>query len=104
MAYRVEVTDRARADLERLYAQIDASASPRARAWFQGLTKAINSLETLPERGTPLPDYSHLRQLLYGARRRVYRIVYVVDHQVVTVLHIRHGAQDAMALPTVDKA
>jgi mRNA-degrading endonuclease RelE of RelBE toxin-antitoxin system len=34
--------------------------------------------------------------LLYGRRRRRYRIIYAIDesNRTVTVLHIRHGARD----------
>jgi mRNA-degrading endonuclease RelE of RelBE toxin-antitoxin system len=40
---------------------------------------------------------ANLRQLLYGRRRYVYRIIYAIDEPggVVTVLHIRRGARDA---------
>jgi mRNA-degrading endonuclease RelE of RelBE toxin-antitoxin system len=39
-----------------------------------------------------------LRQLRFGKRRDVYRILYSIDEerQIVTVLHIRHSAQAAL--------
>jgi hypothetical protein len=36
-----------------------------------------------------------LRDLLFGKRRGVYRILFVVDERTVNVLHIRHAARDA---------
>ena len=37
-----------------------------------------------------------LRQLLYGAKRDVYRVLYEIDEgkKIVRVLTIRHGAMD----------
>jgi mRNA-degrading endonuclease RelE of RelBE toxin-antitoxin system len=62
------------------------------------LTEAIYSLEEMPERGATTPEYSQLRQLLYGKKRHAYRLIYAIDESshVVSVLHIRHGAQDVL--------
>lgn len=45
-----------------------------------------------------MPEDASLRQLLYGRRPHVYRIIYDIDEGsgIVHVLHIRHGARDAM--------
>ncbi|MGA3099816.1 MAG: hypothetical protein ABSF25_25460 [Bryobacteraceae bacterium] len=34
-----------------------------------------------------------VRQLLFGRRRHVYRIYFAVFTDVVTILHVRHGAR-----------
>jgi mRNA-degrading endonuclease RelE of RelBE toxin-antitoxin system len=43
-----------------------------------------------------------LRQLRFGKKRNVYRIIYSIDEQrqIVTVLHVRHSAQGAFAPET----
>lgn len=94
MAYLVRLTDRALRDLEYIYEQIHAETSQAAYVWFNGLTEAIYSLETHPERGSHTPENRKLRQLLYGKKHHVYRLIYQVDHRnkAVNVLHIRHGA------------
>lgn len=97
MAYRVDLTERAVRDLRRIYVAINAAETAQARAWFNGLEKAVLSLDEHPARGAPIPENGSLRHLLYGRRRYRYRIIYAIDehNRIVTVLHIRHGARDA---------
>lgn len=98
MAYRVDLTDRAVRDLRRLYQAISAEHSPQAQAWFNALERRILSLSEHPARGAVIPEDAALRHLLHGRRPNVYRIIYGIDEptQVVTVLHIRHGARDTL--------
>ena len=99
MAYRVELAARAVRDLSRLWQTIDALDSTQARAWLDGLERLILSLDEHPAKGAVIPEDKHLRHLLYGRRRNIYRVIYAIDsrRRVVTVLHIRHGARDALA-------
>jgi len=98
MKYRVELAARAGRDLKRIYRRIDAEYSVRARAWFNGIEGAIISLEEHPSRCPAIPEDDRLRHLLYGKKPDVYRIIYAIDERshMVTVLHIRHGARDAL--------
>ncbi len=52
------------------------------------------SLSENPARGSVIPEDGRLRHLLYG-KRQIYRVIYAIDeaNSVVTVVHIRHGAQ-----------
>jgi toxin ParE1/3/4 len=95
MTYRVELTDRARRDLERLYRAINAASSERARVWFNGLEAAVLSLDAHPARCPVTPEDPALRHRLYGRKGHVYRVIYAIDvpRRVVTVLHVRHGAR-----------
>jgi toxin ParE1/3/4 len=97
MAYRVELTARAARDLRRIYVQIDAANSERARDWFNRLEAAIFSLDEHPARSPVTPEDANLRHLLYGGRGHVYRVIYAIDQQnrTVTILHIRHGSRQA---------
>ena len=49
----------------------------------------------MPYRGAIAPENGELRQLLYGKRPHLYRIIYSVDEQAgeVRVAQIRHGAR-----------
>jgi plasmid stabilization system protein ParE len=100
MAYRVELTDRAKRDLGDLYVHIDAAESAAAARWFNGLEDAICGLEALPRRCPIAPEATHtrrqLRQLLYGNKPNVYRAIYeiVERKKTVYILTIRHGAMD----------
>ncbi len=95
MAFRVELTARARRDLAAIYDYIEAASSSQAFRWFNGLNDAIVSLENRPERGSVTRENSHLRQLLYGNKPHTYRIIYSINRRSrqVFVLHIRHGAR-----------
>jgi plasmid stabilization system protein ParE len=98
MAYRGELTDRAKRDLGFLYAQIDAAESLAAARWFNGFERAVYRLAQFPRRCPLAPEgrttKRPLRHLLYGDRPRVYRAIYEIDesHNSVYVLTVRHGA------------
>jgi plasmid stabilization system protein ParE len=38
-----------------------------------------------------------VRQLLYGSTHHRYRILFTIDGDTVTVLHIRHGRRNPLA-------
>ena len=98
MAFRVDVTARAGRDIRRIYLHIRADDSAQALAWFNGLETAIASLNRHPSRGAAIGEDKHLRHLLYGNKPHIYRIIFAIDQlsRVVSVLHIRHGARDAL--------
>jgi plasmid stabilization system protein ParE len=97
MAYRVDITERAERDLDRIYLSIEADSSEQARIWFNGLERAVLSLDQYPARGAIIPEGGDLRHLLYGRKGHRYRVIYALDeaNRAVTVLHIRRGARDA---------
>lgn len=96
MAFRVEVTSKAKQDanaiLEWLLAQHAGEAGLR---WFRKLDQAIASLAELPARCRLAPEDAsvpfEMRQLLYGHRPHTYRILFTIEGEVVYVLRIRHG-------------
>ena len=99
MRFRVEITRNAEVDLERLYGWVVERAPHRGPAWFNGLEKAILSLDRHPNRCPIAPeglDPAHLvRVLHYGRQPHVYRVFFTVDHaeRAVRVVHVRHGAR-----------
>jgi len=94
MEYLVRMTERAARDMEAIHEFIGAASSETAFSWFRELAEAIYSLETYPERGTRVGG-AKCRQLLFGSKPDVYRIIYAIDKKrgAVNVLHIRHGAR-----------
>ena len=96
MAFRIEITSEADLDgediLEWLLSQHAGDTGIR---WFVGLEEAIASLATFPERCPIAPENTEfpfeVRQLLYGRKPHVYRVLFTIDHETVYVLHIRHG-------------
>jgi toxin ParE1/3/4 len=88
------LTGRAVRDLESLYDSIQAATSQKAFEWFNKLVDTIYSLDHLPERGTVNPRNNTQRQLFFGDKPHIYKVVYDIDARrgVVSVVHIRHGA------------
>lgn len=102
MAYRVELTARAERDLALLYDYIQAETSLTANRWFDGLQRAIFSLERFPFRCAVAPENrnvrSPIRHLLYGRKPHVYRVLFRVweRKRIVAVVHVRYGGRDRL--------
>lgn len=98
MAFRVELARRAERDLEAPYLWVVGRAPQQGAAWFNGLERAVLSLDAHPERCPVAPESRRTKQpvrvLLYGRRASVCRIYFTVDHRahVVRVVHVRRGA------------
>lgn len=100
MKYQIALTNRAARDLERLTARVLYQAPTQGADWLDGFEDAIASLNEFPERcGTdpesPGTNGEIIRQLLYGTRPNVYRVLFYIDAKshTVVVLTIRHGRQ-----------
>ena len=98
MAYRVEITARAESDLADIYGRIQAETSPQAAKWFNGMARAMFSLEHYPKRAPFTAESRGLRHLLYGKKANVYRIIFKIDEKTSTVyvVHIRVPRRDRM--------
>jgi plasmid stabilization system protein ParE len=104
MAFRVELSDQAQADIAAIYDWLRSQQAGEAgERWFVALREAITSLSTLPTR-CPVSAESRespveVRQLLYGRKPHVYRILSIIERDVVQVLHIRHGRRRPLGEP-----
>jgi toxin ParE1/3/4 len=95
MAYLVKLMPRAQRDLAWLFEHIHSTESAVAFRWYEGLKRAIFSLEKHPNRCAVIPENQSARHLLYGSKPHIYRVIYrVIERKKrVDVLHIRHGAR-----------
>jgi plasmid stabilization system protein ParE len=107
VAFRVELTKSAEADLGALYLWVKGRAPHQGAAWFSGLEQAILSLGQRPAR-CPIASESSdpkrpVRVLHDGRARHVYRVRFWIDsaNRVAYVLHVRRGAREALRLPIV---
>ncbi len=93
MPYRVSFTKRAARDLDNLYGYIHAEDSAGAERWFRRLEELIRSLTSAPRMGTVTPEDPSHRQLVYGNKPHLYRIIYIIDDasELIAILQIRHG-------------
>lgn len=101
MAFRVKQTTRAKRDLNLIFERLLAEgAGDSGIQWAEQLEAAIDSLSAMPLRCPLAPENAtfpfEIRQLLYGRKGHVYRILFTISGDVVIVLHIRHGRQEPL--------
>ena len=99
--YRIILQPEAFEGMENGFKYIESEQSTEAaRVWTVGIMNAISSLKTMPRRCHVAREndaFPHeIRQLLYGKGARVYRILFTIHEDVVSVLHIRHGSRADM--------
>jgi len=98
MAFRVKTTlsyeQEASEILDWLMAEHAGEAGLR---WFLKLDEAITSLTEQPKRCKLAPEARYfpfeVRQLLYGDKPHVYRILFSIEGDTVFILHVRHGVR-----------
>jgi plasmid stabilization system protein ParE len=96
--YHVQITAKALRDVEGVLLWFhDQHASASAGRWHSQLMARIDTLERQPGRCRLAAEADELgfelRELLFGKRRGVYRILFVIDGRTVNILHIRHAAR-----------
>lgn len=96
MDFRVELSAQAQGDISGIHDWLQSqSAGETGERWFVALRAAIASLKQMPSRCPLAPESqdssAEVRQLLYGRRPNVYRILFAIEGDFVQVLHIRHG-------------
>ncbi len=71
-----------------------------ASHWHERLLAAVATLAREPQRCPIAPEAEELeielRELLFGRRRGVYRILFIIEQRTVIVVPIRHSARDAL--------
>lgn len=101
MASRVEIASNAEAELEELFLWVVARAPQQGAQWFNGLERAVLSLDQYLKRCPVAPESidpeQPIRVLSYGRKPHVFRIFFTVDDaaKVVRVLHLGRGARKA---------
>ena len=97
MAYKLAISRTADADADDAYLWIARDSVVRAGAWYRGLLAALETLRENPYQHGYAPEreilHLDVRQMLYGKRRNVFRVLYMVEEDTVVVLHIRHAAR-----------
>jgi plasmid stabilization system protein ParE len=103
MAYRVDISPSTLQDAEDAYLWVKYHSAEKAGEWYEGLLRAVFSLEKSPRRCAVAPESKDLgrevRQLLYGSRRNAYRILFGIGEdaqsgeKVVRIYRIRHASR-----------
>ena len=96
MAFDVEITQRAKQDLDSiLHWLASEGAGDAGLRWFHGLHDSVASLANSPRRCSLAPENTafsaEVRQLIYGKPSYAFRILFTIDCEVVRVLRVRRG-------------
>lgn len=93
MAYRVELTPEAEADLDQGYRYIARNSPTNVHRWWQHFYDVAGRLSLFPEGCTLAPENEgvpfEVRQKLWGN----YRVLLTIAGERVIILRIRHAAR-----------
>lgn len=111
MAYKVKLTALAEADAYAAFERIRAASPRHAERWLTGLFQAMLSLDEMPTRCPLIPEAEEIgrdiRQLPYGKRSGIQRIIFDIQEQSeegprVRILRIRHGSRDRLRAEDIE--
>ena len=96
MAVRIETSEEFEREAESILEWlISEGAGDTGRRWSLALQKAVEGLAIFPSRYPLAPENTgfsfEVRQLLYGRKPHIYRVLFTVQGETVYVLHLRHG-------------
>ena len=96
MIYRVILQPLAKADLEAAYLWAARHAPETAARWLNRFEAALQTLDRNPKRCPFAREHGRiegieLRELLFGRRANVYRVIFTVDDDAIRILRIRRA-------------
>jgi plasmid stabilization system protein ParE len=106
MSHTIRIVERARADVDAIFAWIAPRSVRGAISWYLAFRRAIDRIGDAPE-SLPQAAESHrlrrqLREALFKTRRgRTYRIVFEVFETEVLILRVRGPGQAPLRKPDV---
>jgi plasmid stabilization system protein ParE len=96
MACRFSFAPKAIEDAEITHDWMAKRSPRRAAEWYVKLFELIETLQQNPARCSLAPESDafseEVRQLLYGKRQKMYRILFVIRNKVIHILRFRHAA------------
>ena len=96
MSYQVVIDDEAEQELKDAAHWIAQYAPETAALWYLDIVEAIQTLQDSPARCPLAPESrtfsDEIRHLIFGK----YRVLFLIDDNIVWVLRVRHGRQDTL--------
>jgi plasmid stabilization system protein ParE len=96
--FEVVYTAEADADIRAAFRYALRRAPATARLWFDRLNACINGLAEMPERFPVVSDAARVgfetREMLFGNRRRAYRIRYRILQNLVVILSVVRASRN----------
>ncbi len=100
MQYQVIITPSAKADIFEINAWLLENYSEVAEKWLWGISQAVTSLSKFPERCPISPESEAfdivVRQLIYGKKPYIYRILFSVRDEKIYILRVRSTKQQSL--------
>ncbi len=98
MTYRIAIEATAEREIRAIVRWKTQNASPTvAGRWYNGLLKQVATLRNHPTRCPIAAENDkfpiEIRELLYGRRRNVFRIIFTIRDDTVSILFVHHTAQ-----------
>ena len=99
MSHRVIIKRKAQRDLDESLVWWSRHGKAAAAEWRERfVTNVIATLEHDPNRFPAAEEAAEvgldLRVMLYGRRRQVYRVLFTIEENIVSIHRVRHAAQD----------
>ena len=104
MAFEIKYSDEAKKNLDAITYWLlhERQAGADALRWLQGLRDTIDRLSELPTRCTRARESKsmpfEMRQLLYGRKPRVYRVLFTIEGNTVLILFVRRPGEKTVSL------
>jgi plasmid stabilization system protein ParE len=96
MSYQVVIEDEAEQEMKEAAQWIAQFAPETAAQWYFDMATAIETLQDSPARCPLAPESrtfgEDIRHLIVGK----YRILFLIDDEIVKVLRVRHGRQNTL--------
>ncbi len=100
MRFQIVITPSAKADIFEINTWLLENYPNLAEKWLWGISQAITSLSKFPERCPVSPESDAfdviVRQLLYGKKPNVYRILFSIQDEKVFILRGRSTRQQSI--------
>ena len=94
--YTVNITDEVAADIEKAFDYIHEQSPQNAVKWLRELYKAIDTLETMPDRCPLIREHDAFEEQVRNLLFYSHRIIFTINEgtETVQVHAFRHAAQD----------
>ena len=100
MKFQVIITPSAKADIFEINTWLLENYRDFAESWLWGISLAVSSLSKFPERCPTSPESKAfdivVRQLLYGKKPHIYRILFSIQAEKVYILRVRSTKQQSL--------
>jgi len=96
MSYRIVIEDEAEQELKEAARWIAQYAPETAALWYFDMAEAIESLQESPARCPLAPESRTFDEDIRHLIVDQYRILFLIDDEIVKVLRVRHGRQDTL--------